>query len=212
MMLLWLSCQSLICVTGRHDEEEEENEYGKTNRTFLIMESVEVAMSVRKANITQIGVGVETLDITHAHWTTEWTVPNAFAIPDHLMLTKLPPTATQEKLLQVLPEKIAEKVGRVHMYRDHHLAVLQVLDTDLVSEFLKEHDNIPLENGASILVFPAYLIVSFPKYANEDASAANRFKDQEELRYSLRSLEKYAPWIRHVYLVTNGQVIQCTDY
>lgn len=34
----------------------------------------------------------------------------------------------------------------------------------------------------------------------------NRFRDNEELRYSLRSLEKYAPWIRHVYVVTDGQV------
>lgn len=24
--------------------------------------------------------------------------------------------------------------------------------------------------------------------------------------YSLRSIEQYAPWIRHVYIVTNGQV------
>jgi UDP-N-acetylglucosamine-lysosomal-enzyme len=30
--------------------------------------------------------------------------------------------------------------------------------------------------------------------------------DNEELRYSLRSIEKYAPWVRHIYLVTNGQV------
>ncbi|GFG35565.1 hypothetical protein Cfor_07589 [Coptotermes formosanus] len=28
----------------------------------------------------------------------------------------------------------------------------------------------------------------------------------QELRYSLRSLERYAPWVRHVYLVTNGQI------
>lgn len=34
----------------------------------------------------------------------------------------------------------------------------------------------------------------------------NRFRDNEELRYSLRSLEKYAPWIRHVFVVTDGQV------
>ncbi|OQS00338.1 N-acetylglucosamine-1-phosphotransferase subunits alpha/beta, partial [Thraustotheca clavata] len=42
-----------------------------------------------------------------------------------------------------------------------------------------------------------------------DASAAasdNRFRDNEELRYSLRSIEKYAPWVRHVFLVTDGQV------
>nr|CAD7429544.1 unnamed protein product [Timema monikensis] len=30
--------------------------------------------------------------------------------------------------------------------------------------------------------------------------------NEAELRYSLRSLEKFAPWIRHVFLVTNGQI------
>ena len=35
---------------------------------------------------------------------------------------------------------------------------------------------------------------------------ASRFASREELRYSLRSLEMYAGWVRHVYLVTNGQV------
>ncbi|XP_058462083.1 N-acetylglucosamine-1-phosphotransferase subunits alpha/beta isoform X2 [Malaya genurostris] len=33
-----------------------------------------------------------------------------------------------------------------------------------------------------------------------------RYDDKNELKYSLRSLEKFAPWIRHVYIVTNGQV------
>lgn len=39
-----------------------------------------------------------------------------------------------------------------------------------------------------------------------DAFADNHFRDNDELRYSIRSLEKYAPWIRHIYIVTNGQV------
>ena len=34
----------------------------------------------------------------------------------------------------------------------------------------------------------------------------NRYRDNQELRYSLRSLYKYAPWIRHIYIVTNGQI------
>ncbi|WP_409058011.1 stealth conserved region 3 domain-containing protein [Streptomyces sp. SYP-A7185] len=34
---------------------------------------------------------------------------------------------------------------------------------------------------------------------------AVRFRNRDELRYSLRSLAMYAPWIRHVYLVTAGQ-------
>ncbi|MFI8007557.1 stealth family protein [Streptomyces sp. NPDC086010] len=40
------------------------------------------------------------------------------------------------------------------------------------------------------------------------AQAANdaRFTSRDELRYSLRSLHQYAPWVRTVYLVTAGQV------
>ena len=32
-----------------------------------------------------------------------------------------------------------------------------------------------------------------------------RYESRDELRYALRSLEAYAPWINHVYIVTNGQ-------
>lgn len=33
-----------------------------------------------------------------------------------------------------------------------------------------------------------------------------RFACHEELRYSLRSIEQFAPWFNHIYIVTNGQV------
>jgi hypothetical protein len=33
-----------------------------------------------------------------------------------------------------------------------------------------------------------------------------RFACHEELRYSLRSIERFAPWFNHIYIVTNGQV------
>ena len=32
-----------------------------------------------------------------------------------------------------------------------------------------------------------------------------RVTDHNELRYSLRSVEKFAPWIRHIYIVTSKQ-------
>lgn len=35
--------------------------------------------------------------------------------------------------------------------------------------------------------------------------AAHHFRDRGELRASMRSLEMHAPWIRHIYLVTDGQ-------
>lgn len=40
---------------------------------------------------------------------------------------------------------------------------------------------------------------------DEDVSAS-RFEDNEELRYSLRSIERHAPWVRNIFIVTNGQI------
>ena len=40
----------------------------------------------------------------------------------------------------------------------------------------------------------------------EDVGSANRYRDSEELRYSLRSLVKNAPWIRRIYIVTDNQI------
>lgn len=45
-----------------------------------------------------------------------------------------------------------------------------------------------------------------PDAVNATALSASRFEDHEELRYSLRSVEAYANWVRHIYIVTDGQV------
>ena len=39
----------------------------------------------------------------------------------------------------------------------------------------------------------------------------HRFRDNNELRYSLRSIEKHAPWVGNIYIVTNGQVPRWLD-
>jgi len=44
-----------------------------------------------------------------------------------------------------------------------------------------------------------------------EAAGPRRFRDNGELRYSLRSLEGHAPWIRKVFLVTNGQAPDWLD-
>ncbi len=41
---------------------------------------------------------------------------------------------------------------------------------------------------------------------SSDALHEGRTRNRDELRYSLRSLEAYASWYRHVWLVTDGQV------
>ena len=39
-----------------------------------------------------------------------------------------------------------------------------------------------------------------------EASGRARFLSRDELRYSLRSVHLFAPWVRQIYLVTSGQV------
>jgi len=41
---------------------------------------------------------------------------------------------------------------------------------------------------------------------NADETEASRFRDMNQLKYSIRSFQKYAPWIRNIILLTNGQV------
>lgn len=40
---------------------------------------------------------------------------------------------------------------------------------------------------------------------HDNGLEAARFRDNEELRFSLRSLELFAPWIRTIFIVTDGQ-------
>ncbi|GEA51317.1 exopolysaccharide phosphotransferase cps2G [Vibrio inusitatus NBRC 102082] len=42
-------------------------------------------------------------------------------------------------------------------------------------------------------------------YKTTEEEITNRYDDQDELKYSLRSVAKFAPWINHIYIVTDNQ-------
>lgn len=47
---------------------------------------------------------------------------------------------------------------------------------------------------------------------NADSAVDARWRDNDELKYALRSAEKYVPWINHIYLITGfGQVPSWLD-
>lgn len=50
-------------------------------------------------------------------------------------------------------------------------------------------------------------------YSDEenDDKSGTRFRDTGLFKYWFRSVEKYTPWVNHVYLVTNGQVPKFLD-
>lgn len=47
---------------------------------------------------------------------------------------------------------------------------------------------------------------------HHEAKGDQRFRSRDELRYSLRSLSMYAPWVRHVYIVTDDQVPEFINF
>lgn len=81
-----------------------------------------------------------------------------------------------------------------------------------VTEASTNHTELLKTNtSVCILLHNTSHIVPFPTTADSDItednlSSMNRYRDNDELRYSVRSLFKYAPWIRYVHFVTNGQV------
>lgn len=41
---------------------------------------------------------------------------------------------------------------------------------------------------------------------NSEMNSVGRYADNEELKYSIRSAEKYIPWIRRIFIVTDSQI------
>ncbi len=46
---------------------------------------------------------------------------------------------------------------------------------------------------------------------NDEKNCKGRYADNDELKYSLRSLEKYAPWIHKIFIVTDNQKPEWLD-
>ncbi|MDL2316797.1 Stealth CR1 domain-containing protein [Desulfovibrio sp. OttesenSCG-928-A18] len=68
---------------------------------------------------------------------------------------------------------------------------------DVIYTWVDGADPIHIEKRAAFL----------PRQENihENAVQAARFRDNDELRYSLRALERFAPWVRSILIVTDRQ-------
>lgn len=47
--------------------------------------------------------------------------------------------------------------------------------------------------------------------ASAEADAEGRYANNDELKYAMRSAEKYAPWIRQIFIVTDNQIPEWLD-
>lgn len=48
-------------------------------------------------------------------------------------------------------------------------------------------------------------------FSNDDSDCVGRYANNDELKYSLRSVERYAPWIHKIYIITDRQIPEWLD-
>ena len=45
------------------------------------------------------------------------------------------------------------------------------------------------------------------RFIEKKINTVGRYQDNQELKYSLRSIEKHLPWIRKIFIVTDDQTL-----
>uniref|UniRef100_A0A663LM78 N-acetylglucosamine-1-phosphotransferase subunits alpha/beta n=1 Tax=Athene cunicularia TaxID=194338 RepID=A0A663LM78_ATHCN len=177
-----------------------------TNVTVIVFDStkdVEAAHSgMLKDNSKQI--------VWRGYLTTDKEVPGLVLMQDLAFLSGFPATFKETNQLRTkLPESLASKVKLLQLYSEASVALLQLNNPKGFQELSKQAKKNMTIDGKELMLNPAYLLwdlSSVSQSKQDEDISASRFEDNEELRYSLRSIERHAPWVRHIFIVTNGQI------
>lgn len=142
--------------------------------------------------------------VTQCYITPDITVQNGVLVGDKIIMTGFPHTLSSEELRLKLPDKYKSKVEKVEVDSEKGIAVLYI-PVQKDSDALLAESNFTID-GKEPTFSAANMVWDLRDLSRDEDISASRFEDNEELRYSLRSLERFAPWIRHIYIVTNGQL------
>ncbi|KAK7813700.1 hypothetical protein U0070_001406 [Myodes glareolus] len=137
--------------------------------------------------------------------TTDKEVPGLVLMQDLAFLSGFPPTFKETSQLKTkLPENLSSKIKL--LYSEASVALLKLNNPKGFQELNQQTKKNMTINGKELTISPAYLLWDLSAISQDEDVSASRFEDNEELRYSLRSIERHAPWVRNVFIVTNGQI------
>lgn len=144
------------------------------------------------------------------YFTSDATRPTAVKSDTEVMIMNLKGENEVEKVKKELKDHFGDKLDNLVFHADKLIGVAYFSDKTSASSSLQLSLNV---NGKSLKLAPAMLIWAsfFASHSTDDTKedadiSASRFADNEELKYSLRSVEKHAPWVRNIFIVTNGQI------
>lgn len=159
---------------------------------------------------TGLSKGNSKQTVWRGYLTTDKEVPGLVLMQDLAFLSGFPPTFKETSQLKTkLPENLSSKIKLLQLYSEASVALLKLNNPKDFQELNKQTKKNMTIDGKELTISPAYLLWDLSAISqskqDEDISAS-RFEDNEELRYSLRSIERHAPWVRNIFIVTNGQI------
>ena len=130
-----------------------------------------------------------------------------------ILLSNIPENITEISLLRYLSPFTQANVVLINIYQQYQAALFLIKSSDeptkLIQSMRINLDKSPFWKEI-VIQHPVNLIFGdeFSSKSSDTEKlikglADNRHTDNEELRYSLRSIEKNAGWIRNVYIVTD---------
>ncbi|XP_072580822.1 N-acetylglucosamine-1-phosphotransferase subunits alpha/beta isoform X2 [Vulpes vulpes] len=174
--------------------------------------SVVVFDSAKNVEDAQSGMlkGNSKQTVWRGYLTTDKEVPGLVLMQDLAFLSGFPLSFKETNQLKTkLPENLSSKIKLLQLYSEASVALLKLNNPKEFQELNKQTKKNMTIDGKELTLSPAYLLWDLSAISqskqDEDVSAS-RFEDNEELRYSLRSIERHAPWVRNIFIVTNGQI------
>ncbi|KAJ8250020.1 hypothetical protein COCON_G00232360 [Conger conger] len=148
--------------------------------------------------------------ISRGYLTTDKEAPGLVRMQTLAYLSGFPPSFKEtEQLRAKLPSTVTSKIKQLQLYSEASIALLYLNGPQDFADLTQQaRKNLTLD-GKELTVSPAFLfwdLSAISQSRHDEDVSASRFEDNEELRYSLRSVERHAPWVRHVFIVTNGQI------
>lgn len=150
-----------------------------------------------------IQAGSKNFTLSRGYLTTDGTHQKLVKLTNIVMAIGLGKDSTEEDVKKKVPEAQKEFITKIDLRIPSSVAILTISNDGDLKTILTEAEK--AEVDSEIKLVTAFLVWNLEMEFDGDMSP-NRFEDNEALRYSLRSLEKHAPWIRKVYIVTNGQI------
>ncbi|KAK7868002.1 hypothetical protein R5R35_010176 [Gryllus longicercus] len=200
----WMKYLDHRHIVKKIQVSDSNNKKGPQNWTLVEFSSPQAAESAAHSSVD---LGSHNMSLSQAYWTSDQSAPNSYLLHNAVICTGLAST-TLSKIKRMTSQELSlnihVNIRRVWLNFEVNLMSLELPSVATTQEILKM-DNVTVL-GQKVNISKAYLILELPPPWDMKDLAPSRFEDKEELRYSLRSLETHAPWVRHIYLVTNGQI------